>query len=137
MRMMMQAALAIALTTGAVADAAPGSQQPTPQPAATARPLFAIVYRPGPAWKPGVPMKDQGLRDHFHYVKSLHARGDIVLAGPFGPDGGLMLFHAADQSAADAVVVNDPAVKAGIFLATLQRYVPAFTGNGATSTATP
>ena len=81
MQIMMRAALAVALMTGTVAGAAPSQQQPAQQPAATARPLFAIVYRAGPAWKPGVPMKDQGLRDHFYYVKALHERGGIVYAG--------------------------------------------------------
>lgn len=102
---------------------------------AAARPLFAIIYRAGPAWKAGVPMKDQGLREHFLYVKSLHARGDVVYAGALGSNGGLMLIHAADQAGADAVIAADPAVRAGIFVAEARRFVPSFTGTGAARAA--
>jgi uncharacterized protein YciI len=135
MRIMLRAVLAVTLVTGAVAGAAPAPQQ---QPSATAaRPLFAIVYRAGPAWKPGVPMKDQGLRDHFYYVKAVHERGDIVYAGAMGPDGGLIILHAADQAAAEAVMAGDPAVKAGIFTGEARRYTPRFIGTGAATAANP
>ena len=135
MRIMMQAMLAATLLTGTIAETL--GSTPQQQPAAAARPLFAIVYRSGPAWKPGVPMKGQGLRDHFYYVKALHQRGDIVLAGPMGPDGGLILIHTADQAAAETVMANDPAVKAGIFTGEARRYTPRFVGAGAASAANP
>lgn len=133
MRIMMRAVLAVTLMAGTVAGATPSQQQP----AAAARPLFAIVYRAGPAWKPGVPMKDQGLRDHFYYVKALHERGGIVYAGAMGPDGGLIILHAADQAAAEAVIADDPAVKAGIFTGEARRYTPRFIGSGAATAANP
>lgn len=136
MRIVIRAALVAALLTGALATAATSATSQH-QPAAAARPLFAIVYRAGPAWKPGVPMKEQGLRDHFYYVKALHERGDIVYAGAMGPDGGLMILHAADQAAAEAVAANDPAVKAGIFLADVRHYTPRFVGTGAATAANP
>lgn len=135
MRTMIRAVLAASLLTAGAAMAA--SPAPQEQPAAAGRPLFAIVYRAGPAWKSGVPMKDQGLRDHFYYVKALHEHGDIVYAGAMGPDGGLMLIHAADQTAADAIAANDPAVKTGIFIGEVRRYTPRFVGAGAASAATP
>ncbi|WP_447728887.1 YciI family protein [Sphingomonas koreensis] len=132
----MRALLAAALLASAMAATAapPAPQQ---QPTIVARPLFAIIYRAGPVWKPGVPMKDQGLRDHFYYVKALHERGDIVYAGAMGPDGGLMLIHAADQAAADAIPANDPAVKTGIFTGEARRYTPRFVGTGAATAANP
>lgn len=129
------AAIIAAAMTGASA-AAQARQEPAAQQRA-ARPLFAIVYRAGPAWKPGVPMKDQGLRDHFFHVKALHERGDIVYAGPMGPDGGLILIHAADQTAAQAIVAADPAVKAGIFIGEARDFTPRFTGAGAATAASP
>jgi len=135
MRIMMQAMLAATLLTGAIGATA--ASTPQEQPSAAARPLFAIVYRAGPAWKPGVPMKDQGLRDHFYYVKALHESGAIVYAGAMGPDGGLILIHAADQAAAEAVMTNDPAVKTGIFTGEARRYTPRFVGTGAATAATP
>ncbi|MCW4462999.1 YciI family protein [Sphingomonas sp. BT-65] len=127
------AAIVLVAMTG-TGVAAQAGQEPAAQQQA-ARPMFAIVYRAGPAWKPGVPMKDQGLRDHFYYVKALHERGDIVYAGPMGPDGGLILVHAADQAAADAIVAADPAVKAGIFVGTARDFTPRFTGTGAAAAA--
>ncbi len=134
MRIVIRTLLAASLLTGTLAAT---TAAPAPSPAAATRPLFAIVYRAGPAWKPGVPMKDQGLRDHFYYVKALHERGDIVYAGAMGQDGGLMILHAADQAAADAVAAGDPAVKTGIFLADVRRYTPRFVGTGAATAATP
>lgn len=127
---------AIVLAAMAGTGAARTQQDPAAQQRA-ARPMFAIVYRAGPAWKPGVPMKDQGLRDHFYYVKALHERGDIVYAGPMGPDGGLILIHATDQAAADAIVATDPAVKAGIFVGTVRDFTPRFVGAGAATAASP
>ncbi|APR55176.1 hypothetical protein BRX40_18765 [Sphingomonas koreensis] len=82
-------------------------------------------------------MKDQGLRDHFYYVKALHERGGIVYAGAMGPDGGLIILHAADQAAAEAVIADDPAVKAGIFTGEARRYTPRFIGTGAPAAANP
>ncbi len=136
MQFVIRAVLTASLLTSAPAATA-ATPEPQPQPAAAAPPLFAIVYRAGPAWKPGVPMKEQGLRDHFYYVKALHERGDIVYAGAMGPDGGLMLIHAADQAMADAIATNDPAVKTGIFLADVRLYTPRFVGTGAAAAATP
>jgi uncharacterized protein len=50
MRTMIQTVLAAALlTAGAATAAAPAPQE---RPAATVRPLFAVVYRAGPAWSP-------------------------------------------------------------------------------------
>lgn len=136
MRIVMRAVLTATLLASALAATA-AAPEPQQQPAAVARPLFAIVYRAGPAWKPGIPMKDQGLRDHFYYVKALHERGDIVYAGALGPDGGLMIFHAGDQATAEAIATNDPAVKTGIFRADVRRYTPRFVGTGAATAAAP
>jgi uncharacterized protein YciI len=136
MRIVICAVLTASLLTGALAATA-AALEPQQQPAAATRPLFAIVYRAGPAWKPGVPMKEQGLRDHFYYVKALHERGDIVYAGAMGPDGGLMILHAVDQAAAQTIAANDPAVKTGIFLADARHYTPRFVGTGAATAATP
>lgn len=136
MRIVMPAVVAAIMLGAGLGTTIALAQQPAPA-VAPARPLFALVYRAGPAWKPGVPMKDQGLRDHFYYVKALHERGDIVYAGAMGPDGGLMLFHAADQAAADAVAANDPAVKTGIFTGEVRPYTPRFVGTGAAKAANP
>ncbi|WP_447758650.1 hypothetical protein [Sphingopyxis fribergensis] len=110
--------------SGAQPGAAPTD---TAQPAATApaaQPLFALILAPGPAWKPGKPFAEQGLRPHFDYWMALFRAGGIVSAGPVGTDGGLVLLRAADQAAADAILAADPAIVAGIFTGTVRRYAP-------------
>jgi uncharacterized protein YciI len=88
--------------------------------------LFAITYRAGPSWKPGVPMEQQGLRDHFYYLRDLHARGTVLLAGPLGDDGGLVLVRARDQAEAERTMATDPAVVSGAFVGDVRPFVPRF-----------
>jgi uncharacterized protein len=88
--------------------------------------LSAIVYRAGPKWRPGVPMEQQGLRDHFFYMRDLHARGVIRLAGPRGTDGGVIILHARDQAEADRILAADPAVAAGLFTGEALSFTPRF-----------
>lgn len=91
------------------------------------RSLFAIIYRPGPAWKTGVPMAEQGLGEHARYMKRLVDQGVIHTAGPLGADGGLVLLHIRDLAAAEALVAADPAVRDGLFIGEVRRFVPRFT----------
>ncbi|MBY8820874.1 YciI family protein [Sphingomonas colocasiae] len=99
------------------------------QPASieTNRSLFAIVYRPGPAWKAGVPMAQQGLGEHARYMKRLVDEGVIHTAGPLGADGGLVLLHARDLAAAQSLMAADPAVLAGLFAGEVRPFAPRFT----------
>ena len=86
----------------------------------SARPAFLVVYRPGPAFLPGKPLSQQPLREHGIYILSLHVKGALKEAGPFGDDtGGAAVFEAADETEARAIVAADPAVTSGIFLADL------------------
>lgn len=61
------------------------------------------------------------INEHGAYLRQLTREGAIVLAGPctdyVGP--GIVVFQAADEAAAKAVMEHDPAVKAGVFAATL------------------
>jgi hypothetical protein len=41
--------------------------------------IFALCYRPGPAWLPGKPVYEQPLKQHRAYMRSLHDAGTIVL----------------------------------------------------------
>lgn len=115
------AALLLPLAIPAVA--APGGAPPAAADPAAA-PLFALILAPGPAWKPGRPFAEQGLRPHFDYWMALFRDGRIITAGPVGGDGGLVLLRAADQAAADAILAADPAIVAGIFTGTIRRYAP-------------
>ena len=56
--------------------------------------------------------------DHLAYLKSLGS--DLKFAGPFlhaagKPNGSLVVIHAADRPAAEAVAASDPYAKAGLF----------------------
>ncbi len=95
-------------------------------PNANAAMLYAIVYEAGPTWQHDKPMEKQNIREHAVYMKKLFDSGIIHVAGPFGPKGGLVLFYAANQSEADAIMANDPAVKTGLFTGAVNRYQPPF-----------
>ena len=92
--------------------------------------LFAIVYRAGPKWRSGVPMEKQGLRDHFLYLRTLSERRMVLVAGPLGNVGGLVIVRAPDRRAAAEVVAADPAVKAGIFVGEVEPFSPRIGGRG-------
>jgi uncharacterized protein len=85
--------------------------------------LFAIIYRPGPKWKTGLPMEEQGLRDHFVYMRDLGAREIVAVAGPLGTDGGLFIVRVPDRQAAVQVMEADPAVISGVFTGEVKPFV--------------
>jgi uncharacterized protein YciI len=119
---------AVLLALAALATA--GSAAAQPQSGGGGGLLFAVVYRAGPNWKAGLPMEKQGLRDHFFYMRDLHARGTILLAGPRGAEGGLIILRAADQAEADRILAADPAVTAGLFVGEALPFVARFTSDG-------
>jgi uncharacterized protein YciI len=93
--------------------------------------LFALVLRPGHAWRPGRPFAEQGLRPHFDYWMGLHRAGRIVMAGPMGSDSGLVLLVASDPAEAQEVMRGDPAIAAGIFVGEVRPYAPPMINAGA------
>lgn len=117
-------ALLLSLAAPAPPSAAQTDTAPQAATAPAAQPLFALILAPGPAWKPGRPFSEQGLRPHFEYWMALFRAGRVASAGPVGTDGGLVLLRAADQAAADAILAADPAIVAGIFTGTVRRYAP-------------
>ena len=91
-------------------------------------PLFIFIYRPGPVWKPGRPMREQGLMPHGAYIKDLLDRGILFAAGPLPDvDGGLAIVRAASLDEAKGLLASDPAVTSGIFSAEVQSWMPKFT----------
>lgn len=78
---------------------------------------FLIIYRPGPAWLAGKSVSEQPLKEHGKYMLGLYVRGSMKLAGPLTDNaGGAVVLEVADQSEAQAIVAQDPAVKSGIFV---------------------
>lgn len=122
-----QACIATAALGLATTSVAQDAQEPA-RMTSEANALFAIVYSAGPSWRPGVPMQDQGLVEHFYYMRDLHASGATLLAGPFGDDGGIVLLRAADLEAAQAIMAADPAVTSGLFVGEVRRFDPRFVG---------
>ncbi len=119
--------LALALLVALATDAAP-AQPPAAAPAAqSARQLFLFVYRPGSAWRAGVPMRQQDLRAHGAYHAQLVREGRSVAGGGFtGMDGGMAIVRAADLAEAQAMLAADPAIVNGVFAADIRHWVPRF-----------
>jgi uncharacterized protein YciI len=114
--------LAIALAAAPVAAAAQ-----TEAPQTQARQLFLFHYAPGPAWREGVPMREQGLAPHGAYMARLQEEGRLFAGGGYvGADGGLAIVLAADIEEARAVLAADPAVLSGIFVGELRQWRPRF-----------
>jgi uncharacterized protein YciI len=81
---------------------------------------YLVVYKPGPNFLPGKPLKEQPLTEHGRYLLGLHVKGSLKFAGPFLDDaGGAAVFEAADDDEARAVVAADPPVVSGVFVAEL------------------
>lgn len=87
------------------------------QPPPSSQP-FVLHYRRGPAWLEGKTVFEQPLAEHLAYVKQLIFAGTLALGGPFLDDsGGLLVVHADDTAAAQAIAEADPAIRAEIMVA--------------------
>jgi uncharacterized protein YciI len=121
--------LVAAALTFSARSLAQGGGDPALQPGPSAektdeRKLFALLLRPGPAWKPSRPFAEQGLRPHFDYWMALFKAGRVATAGPLGSDSGLVLLFAGGQEDAEAIMRADPAIAAGIFTGDVRPYAP-------------
>jgi uncharacterized protein YciI len=107
------AGLGAALATGRVVA----------QDAKPTQPSYLCIYRPGPKWLQGKPLAEQPLREHGRYMLDLYRRGIMRMAGKFADgSGGAMLFGAADDASAQAIVAADPAVAAQTFSYELRQW---------------
>jgi uncharacterized protein YciI/ketosteroid isomerase-like protein len=105
--------------------------------------LFALVFRPGPAWVRGAPVGAQPLAPHLAHMKRLWQAGRLVLAGPFLDDrGGLAVIEAGSLEEAMRVLAADPAVASGVMTAEVHPWRTVFdraraaaAGTGARGTA--
>ena len=93
---------------------------------ATSKPMFLLVYRPGPAWIAGKPQSQQRLKKHFNYILDLYAHGEVNLAGGFTDEaaGGAVVLVVDSEARANELARNDPAVKEGVFLYELRPWRP-------------
>ena len=90
--------------------------------------LFVILYRQGPAWKEGVPMRQQeAIVPHFKYMKKLFDEGTILEAGPtLDKPGGIVILQATNLEAATALMAADPSVTSGMFIGEIHSWSPTF-----------
>lgn len=78
-------------------------------------PTWLVIYSPGPSWKEGKPVTEQGLEGHFHWLLELYANGTMKLAGPFTDDtGGMVVLEADDAAVVRGLLAEDPAIADGI-----------------------
>lgn len=89
-----------------------------------AMPTYLVIYKRGPRWAHGVPMKEQqGMGEHFKRYVELYRAGQLREAGGFADEsGGAALFEASDDTAAAAFVAADPAVVSGTFVYELKQW---------------
>jgi uncharacterized protein YciI len=113
---------ALAVTVLA-AETAPGDALVT---SSATRPTYLVVYRRGPSWAEGKPMREQqSMREHFRYYLELHRKGLLIAGGGFTDEsGGAAVFEATDDAAANEIIRADPAVESKVFRFELQRWKP-------------
>jgi uncharacterized protein YciI len=71
----------------------------------------ALFLRPGPNWDPSKAVREQQFWDeHARFVDDLFARGVVMLAGPFAPDGtgALVILNVETAGEARAIYAEDP-----------------------------
>lgn len=90
-------------------------------------PLYLFLYKPGPAWKAGLPIERQALKPHAVYIQRLLADGKLVGGGPtLDVEGGMAIVRAASADEARAMLAADPAITAGVFVAEVRTWLPVY-----------
>lgn len=92
-------------------------------PLAAGAQLYLFQYAPGPAWRAGVAMREQGLGPHGAYMARLQREGRLFAGGGYASDdGGMAIVTAASMDEARAMLAADPAIESGIFVAQLREW---------------
>ncbi len=79
--------------------------------------MFLVVYKPAAAWIAGLPVSQQPLKEHGQFLLELYRQGSLKFAGPFSDDaGGAAVVVADDMIAANALILEDPAVVNKVFV---------------------
>jgi uncharacterized protein YciI len=80
------------------------------------------------------PEEDAIVGEHFNYLKALTEQGVVLMAGRTlnteDTSHGLVIFLAASEIAARAIMENDPAVRADVFRAELFPFAVALASPG-------
>lgn len=118
---------ALALSVAVVLTPACATAQQSQTEAAATQQLFLFQYSRGPAWREGVPMREQGLAGHAAYMRQLQDEGRLFAGGGYvSDDGGMAIVICANIDEARAILAADPAITSGIFVAELRHWRPRF-----------
>ncbi len=123
---MIKALMMVALVWIASGCSTPPATTPSPSVAAQQQ-LYLFQYAPGPAWRAGVAMRQQGLGPHAAYMQQLLDEGRLFAGGGYSSDdGGMAIVMATNVEDARAMLAADPAVTSGVFVAELREWTPRF-----------
>lgn len=85
---------------------------------------FAVMY----SYHPDSALQDATRPLHLEHLRGLVEVGALVASGPWGADearGGLLIFHAEDREAVQAIVDRDPFMTGGVVAACeIHEWVP-------------
>lgn len=85
--------------------------------------VFAVIYRTGPSWKPGVPLMQQDIQPHIDHMMKMMRDGVLMLGGPFTDNsGGEAVIVARDMEEAKAIIMSDRAVQGGLLIPTIKQW---------------
>jgi uncharacterized protein len=125
--MLISAMRALALTFAIALPGACATAQQIQAEAPATQQLFLFQYSRGPAWREGVPMREQGLGPHGAYMQQLQNDGRLFAGGGYASDdGGMAIVMCANIEEARAILAADPAITSGIFVAELRHWRPRF-----------
>jgi len=118
----------LVLTFGLLAAAQDPGGPPAAAPTAVKEPLFAILFRTGPAWDSAKQPQEQAhFKEHSANLAALRKAGKIVTGGRYA-DVGLVVVRAADKDAAQALLAGDPSLAAGLFRAEVHPWMTLYEG---------
>lgn len=78
---------------------------------------IAVLLQPGPNWDHSKGVREQAFWDeHAQFIDDLFARGVVLMAGPFEPEGtgALVILNVETPEEAHAIYANDPWKHQGI-----------------------
>jgi len=77
--------------------------------------LFAVEFKTGPRWVASKqPHEQEHFREHSANLRKLREQGSLVLGARYG-EKGLIVLAAESESAARAMIEQDPSVLNGVF----------------------
>src|SRR5207247_1422729 len=93
-----------------------GADEKKPEPKYEMTNYVMGLLRKGPNWTAAGTQETQRIQDgHMANIRKMAATGKLVVAGPFGDNGdlrGVFIFQQTSLEEAQAMVDQDPAVKA-------------------------